>query len=212
MTSRERVTAAARGGSVDRRPLLAYPEPSEATDIIVAEDPEGLRASIDGEKVVLGAVDSPFRRCGTDLAKQLSEDPESAHMLLQKAVDDTRTDMSAVLSAGADGIFYRLFGAREGLSTPMEYGGHFLERDRELLEEVQDANLNVLFLVGNEGLYMDFVSDLPAHVIAWDVEATGISAADVRQLRNGAQASSDPASEIHLQHQGIRIADRIESF
>lgn len=212
MTSRERVFAAARGGSVDRKPVLAYPVASSDSDIVIADSVEAVSTLLDGERVVVCQVDSPFRRGGNDLPSALALDPIENGQRLETAVAATRTEMAEALAAGADGILYRLFGARESLSTPMEYGGHYLERDRELLAEVQDASLNVLLLVGDEDLYMDFVSDLPAHVIAWDREATGISSDAVRILRSGAQASSDPASEIHLMHPGIRIADRIESI
>lgn len=204
MTSHERVIAATRGGMVDRKPVFGYPDITAESDIVVSAAP-------DGQRVVLGLVDSPFRRCGVQLASDFREDPDAAAVQLDAAVDATRHEMATALESGANGIFYRLFGARESRSTPMEYGGLFLERDRELLEEVKDATLNVLFLVGNDDLYMDFVSDLPAHVIAWDREATGISSDDVRKLRSGAQASSDPSSEIHLEHAGIRIADLIDT-
>lgn len=212
MTSRERVFAAARGGSVDRKPVLALPVASSDSDILIAESVSSVSTFLDVEHVVLCQVDSPFRRGGNDLPNALAADPVLNGERLESAVQATRIEISDALNAGADGILYRLFGAREALSTPMEYGGHYLERDRELLAEIQDANLNVLFLVGNEDLYMDFVSDLPAHVIAWDRDATGISSDTVRSLRSGAQASSDPGSEILLMHPGIRIADRIESI
>ncbi len=210
MTSRERVLAAARGGEVDRRPVFGYPDPVANGDIVLTVTPEGLASQINGEQVVLSVVDSPFRKCGDDFAKEFQADPTSASEVLDRIVDETRSEMAQALEAGADGIFYRLYGARESRSTPMEYGGLYLERDRELLEGVREANLNVLFLVGNDDLYFDFVSDLPAHVIAWDRDATGIDAAQVRGLRIGAQASSDPASEIHLEHRGVRIADQID--
>jgi hypothetical protein len=79
----------------------------------------------------------------------------------------------------------------------MQYGGHYLERDRELLQSAADT-FTVLFIAGQEELYIDFVSDLPASVFAWDRDLTQVSASEVRTSRTGATASSDPASEITL--------------
>jgi hypothetical protein len=214
MTSRERLTAAARGGEVDRRPIIVGPgtqlDDREADALIVASAPHIVASFVGGERAVLAEVDNPFARFGAELNREFAIDPVAASEKLDQATEEARAKMRGALEAGADGIFYRLFGARALHSTPMQYGGHYLERDRELLEEIGDARLNVLFLVGNDDLYLDFISDLPAHVMAWDREASGFSGAQVRTMRNGAQASSDPESEILLHHPGIRLADRLD--
>ena len=75
------------------------------------------------------------------------------------------------------------------ISTPMQYGGFYLEHDRALLAEIEDARLNVLSVEGGPEPYLDFVADLPSHVLAWDVPATGIVAAAVRPMRRGALAA-----------------------
>jgi len=80
----------------------------------------------------------------------------------------------------------------------MQYGGNYLERDRELLQSAREAQLTVLFVAGQDELYIDFVSDLPASVFAWDRDLSKISASEVRASRLGATASSDPTSEIAL--------------
>lgn len=214
MTPRERLTAAARGGEVDRKPMIVGPgsqlDDQDADALIVAANPEIIASLVDGDRAVLAEVDNPFARFGAELNREFAIDPIAASEKLDQATEETRAKMRAALEAGADGIFYRLFGARARHSTPMQYGGHYLERDRELLEEIGDARLNVLFPVGDDDLYLDFISDLPAHVIAWDRDASGYSSAHVRAMRNGAQASSDPDSEILLHHPGIRLADRLD--
>jgi hypothetical protein len=126
--------------------------------------------------------------------------------MLDRYVAQTRNALAAGLDAGADGVLYRLHGAREALCTPMQYGGYYLERDRELLEEIADAALNVLLVVGGDA-YLDFVCDLPAHVFAWDVEATGVTSDQIRALRVGSQASTDAASEFRLGPIPSTIAD-----
>ena len=179
---------------------------------MVDADPEIVAKFVGGGQVVLAQIDNPFARFGPALNAEFGVDPVVAAQKLDRATDEVRRKIQEALGAGADGIVYRLFGARARHSTPMQYGGHYLERDRELLEEIADARLNVLLLVGDDDLYLDFICDLPAHVIAWDREASGFSSAQVRALRTGAQASSDPDSEILLYHPGVRIADQLDRF
>ena len=114
------------------------------------------------------------------------------------------------ISAGVDGLFYVLHGARGAYSSPMQYGGYYLECDREILSQFEEATLNVVFVVGNDDVYIDFVSDLPAHLFAWDAEPSTFDSAYVRSLRKGAQASSDPESEVQLVTNLISVADALE--
>ncbi len=151
--------------------------------------------------MVLAEVSNPFGLAlgkGIDLNKALKDDPSVGSVLLDGLVEEVRASIRMSLESGADGIFYRLHGASPRHCTPMQYGGHYLERDREILGEAQGAELNVLFIAGAEDLYIDFVSDLPAHVFAWDFDLTGLHASEVRISRDGALASSDPSSEILL--------------
>jgi hypothetical protein len=179
---------------VDRRPVLCLPDACADSDaIIVPPDEVGQHAG--GDRVVLADVSNSFQP-GFYEALRLA--PKEAGSLLDAAVESVRSFMDIALDAGADGIFYRVRGATAGESTPMQYGGHFLERDRDLLERVKDATLNVVFVEGSEDVYLDFVSDLPALLFAWDSQASGYDAAYVRTLRNGAQASADPDSEVEL--------------
>jgi len=80
----------------------------------------------------------------------------------------------------------------------MQYGGFYLERDRELLSSVPAVVTRVLLVPGGEDVFLDFVSDLPAEVFAWDSRASGFSSEYVRGMRQGLQASEDPGSEIQL--------------
>lgn len=197
MTGRERLVAAARGGQTDRPVLLAWPSSGEEGDARVVTSPGDVRT--DEDRAVLVEVPNPFGQAlarRVDLNAALMEDPNAP--VLEEMVAATREALSEALGTGADGVLYRLHGARGKWCSPMQYGGWYLERDRELLEEIADARLNVLYVVGEDDAYLDFVSDLPAHVFAWDVASTGVSAQVVRSLRNGAQASADPASEIRL--------------
>ncbi len=77
----------------------------------------------------------------------------------------------------------------------MQYGGFYLERDRELLEEAKDATFNLLWIDAGEEAYLDFVSDLPAHAFAWDIDATDVSVVQMRAMRPGALAAEDPTAD-----------------
>ena len=198
MTGRERLVAAARGGETDQKATLAWPCPeSTASDALIVADADSVVA--DDERAVLVEVANPFGQAlarDFDLNAALVADPDAP--ALEEMVEATRTDLRNALDAGADGVFYVLHGARGKWCSPMQYGGWYLERDRELLQEIADARLNVLFVVGEDDTYLDFVSDLPAHVFAWDANATTQDSAAVRTMRAGAQASADDRSEIRL--------------
>lgn len=200
MTSRERLVAAARGGEVDQKPVIVWPgaSASDASDAIVLKDLSDFSA---GDQSVLVQVVNPFGQAlakGIDLNSALDADPSKGDAILQSLRQEVIDQGLQALERGADGIFYVLLGARGSFCTPMQYGGHYLEVDREILEAWSDARLNVVFVAGNDDVYIDFVSDLPAHLFAWDVEASTFDAAYVRTLRSGAQLSSDPESEVRL--------------
>jgi hypothetical protein len=206
--------AAARGGEVDRRPTIAWPlDPLGGDAIVVPVSDVARMREPHAERMLLAEVVNPFgaslqRRVG--LNEALERNPEDGGLALDALVSDVRGQMRDALDAGADGVLYRLHGARGRHCSPMQYGGFYLERDRELLDEIHDAALNVLFVVGDDDAYLDFVSDLPAHIFAWDRQATGVSAAEIRQMRSGALASCDPDSEIDLACDAASIAELLE--
>lgn len=198
MTSRERLLAAARGDAVDRKPMIVWPNDEMYSDAaIVAIGRLGnAKAS---PRCVLAEIFSPFSRA---IAKQMElnsafkVDPTGAETVLRDLVEQTEREIAIALSNGADGIFYRLQGAEPEFSTPMEYGGHYLESDREILKQSESASLNVLCIEGGPEVYMDFVSDLPAHVFAWDSLRTHISVGEVRKMRAGILAAASPDADI----------------
>jgi uroporphyrinogen-III decarboxylase len=166
------------------------------------------------DRLILAETLNPYGLAlqkGIDLNAALSDSPEEGNELLESLVSDTREHMRAQLAAGADGVLFRLHGAAPRHSTPMQYGGYYLERDRELLAEIKGKGTHVLFVVGDEEVYLDFVSDLPAEVFAWDAEASGVDSAYIRSIRPGVQASSDPASEIELKSGAKSVAEVLEA-
>jgi len=225
MSSRERLIAAVRGGEVDRQPILGWPGEGVAnSDAIVSDLSEfagvlsrtggNPRPAIEASSpVLLVQVSNPFGKAlenGTDLNALLAAEPEEGGKVLDHLVSETREDMISALDGGADGVIYLLHGACEEHCSPMQYGGHYLERDRELLAGASDATLNFLYVVGDRDLYLDFVSDLPAHLFGWDDRSSGVSVSEGRTIRNGAVATFDPGSDVLLTASGPSAAQILE--
>lgn len=206
MTATERLVAASRGGEVDRKPVIYWPGAADIRSdaVITAPDPSFVERHLKHEsRAVLVEVPNPYGKAwarGVDLNRLLGSDPAEGARVLDGLVESVRKAMHQCLEAGADGIVYRLHGANASHCSPMQYGGHYLERDRELLEEVRDARFNLCFVVGDRDLYLDFVSDLPAHVLGWDDQSTGIGTIEGRALRGGAVATYDQEADVILVH------------
>lgn len=193
MNSRDRLIAAASGGKVDRKPLICWPTPCPESDGVVGQ--------IGPLQISLAKVVNPFGqalRSNTEVWDVLAEEPRRGEKMLDELVDKTRQEIKAAFEHGADGVLYLLYGARGVHTTPMEYGGHYLERDRELLTEIKDATFNMIFVVGEDDAYLDFVSDLPGHAFGWDSTATGTTVGQLRDMRAGALATNSPDADIEL--------------
>lgn len=200
MTSRERLAIVALGGATDRRPVIALDASPGADAVAVPLDRVGAALRESPETAVLAVVLSPLARAIRDnvpLVRALTEQPEHGHRTLDKLANETKTDLKAASESGADGVLYVLDGASPAHTTPMEYGGFFLEIDRSLLTEFSGLRFNVLYVAGLQDPYLDFVSDLPAHALAWEPGAN-VELAAVRSLRSGPLASKDDAADIAL--------------
>lgn len=198
MTAKERLLAANQG--VDPKPTIVWPGKGES-DVVIVNDISKIDAAKSDEKIVLVEVANPFGlalQAGVDLNHAQKEDPVRGAERLNEFVARTRDKINDALSAGADGVLYKLYGACEQFCTPMQYGGYYLEIERELLSEASQASLNILYVVGDEDTFIDFVSDLPAHAFAWDSQTTGFSVAMVRELRDGALCTNDNSADILL--------------
>jgi hypothetical protein len=164
--------------------------PREAVQFL-AESPDAL---------VIVEVHSPL---GHELAEPknlldlLHDDPAEGEALLFTRAAQTRSSIEEALEAGADGVVYRLAGAMPSVTTPMQYGGHFLEVDREILAGLAEARFVLLYVEGQEEPYLDFVIDLPAHAFGWDA-ASGIPPSAFRSAREGALAGAHPDADILL--------------
>ena len=198
MTPRELLAAVANGEPADRKPVVLTPGATDdRADAIVV--PAASFAKGGGKQAVLAQVLSPFARAisrGSELTQLLHDDPAAGGEVLAELTEETRAEMASALENGADGVYYELDGAYPTRTTPMQYGGFFLETDRKLLEEIETAGFNILFVKGDAEPYIDFVSDLPAQAFAWQAESVTIEA--VREMRQGPLAAAHPQAEVLL--------------
>ncbi len=230
MTDRERILKLLGGDEPDRQPVISWPCAKHAeTSIIVRPPNQPLinpsTASAGGGSVssgepgrgcdglVLAEIVNPFGIAieqGRDLNALLKTDPERGATELDRLTSEVKASILDVIERGADGILYRLHGACAKWCSPMQYGGFYLERDRELMEAAQPLMFNVLFVAGDEEVYFDFVSDLPAQALGWDSRMTGVTAKQMRGIREGLLLAEDEEADIRLAAQEGSIAEGLE--
>ena len=142
-------------------------------------------------------IDGPFRRAektGIPIVDLFEKDIAAGDETLARMVSETRQEIS-----DANGpILYVLSGPDPTKTTPMQYGGHFLERDRDLLEFANENGEVWLYVEAGPGAYLDFVSDLPAGVFAWDAVKTGFPLAEMRKLRSGKLCTNEEGADMPL--------------
>jgi len=198
MTSRERILAAVQCESPDQTPVIVYPAGEYYSDAAIVKI-NRLGNVGSSPRAVLAEILNPFARAfsaGVNLNAVLHDDPAQGEKSLTDYISETQSEIEFALQSGADGIFYRLQGAEPKHCSPMQYGGHYLEADRALLERAGEAKINVLFLECGPDLYFDCLTDLPAQILAWEKEATRLQVADIRRLRKGTLATADPEADI----------------
>lgn len=127
----------------------------------------------------------------------LDEHPTAGEEELNREADLTRNEIARAKSDGFDGFCYVVNGAYPAISSPMQYGGHFLEVDRMLLDEAEGQGYRAVFVQGSDEPYVDFVSDLPCEILGWDIRS-GIEPAQVKEMRSGLLMADHPDAEIGL--------------
>ena len=233
LNSRERLTAASRGGETDRLPWFVWKPQSLFTDVsdlaenwqpdaLVVATPEDARELLQAfpDSAILVEVGNPFGAAlldGIDLNDEFEKGPAVGSHAFDKYVAATQELMESAMDSGADGILYRVFGAEPNLSTPMQFGGFYLEQERELLSGVADARFNVVYIEGGEGTYLDVVSDLTSHALGWDEMRSAIPASEVRAMHRGALACGlhveDPQRLFaSIGKTGLILSGKVEDF
>jgi hypothetical protein len=131
-------------------------------------------------------------RLKRDLLELLKREPDAGARELDRLHEEVQADLAQAEAP----VVYRLAGPEPAKATPMQYGGFFLERDRELLAQAKQRGTIWLWVDAGPDAYLDFVSDLPANVFAWDAQATGFSLAQMRELRKGTLCTNDPGADL----------------
>ncbi len=175
----------------------------EADGVVVGLNQVEEALATHGEQAVLAEIMSPFGRAlrrQSNLSDLLSDDPSRGKDILSGFAEETRSDIARAYTAGAHGIFYRLDGAYPAASTPMEYGGHYLELDRELLSAAtaRSHKFVLLYIEGESEIYLDFVLDLPCNAIGWDVAHHAAELESVKGSQQKVIAAAHPLAEIFL--------------
>jgi hypothetical protein len=173
----------------------------EFDGLILTLDQLGQFRSLYANYTLLAEVFNPLARAlaeGVEVHRLFDREPSYANLLFDKFVALTEQDILSAMEYGVDGIFYRLVGATPAICTPMQYAGLSLERDRELLQRIEEDLLRVVFLDGESQIYMDFVSDLPADYLAWDARTTNLSVQACRGLCAKKLMTNDPHADAIL--------------
>ncbi|MCW5936546.1 MAG: hypothetical protein KIT11_04485 [Fimbriimonadaceae bacterium] len=175
------------------RPTLSLFDDPKADAVAV---PSALLAGIERRgRRVLALVNSPSARLvASGRLREVLEKPEETHETVSKLALASGGEGRSALEAGADGIVYRILGASPAHTTPMQYGGHFLEEDRGVLAAWDGAEVVVLVADLLEP-YLDFCADLPGATFAW---LAPVPVAEVRAIRPGPLAANAPEADTLL--------------
>lgn len=190
-------------------------------DALVADSPETAVTLLgETDAAVLVEVDNPFGLAlseDVDLNAEFDKSPLEGEVAFAEFIARTRDSLANAVGCGADGVLYRVFGAEPTLSTPMQFGGLYLEQERELLSEIRDARFNIVFVEGGDETYLDVVSDLPAAALGWDELRNPVAPANVRTMHRGALAcglyAEDPQKLFaSIGRLGLILSGKVESL
>lgn len=241
MTSRERLLSVIHGEEPDQTPVVVWPPGEYYSDAAIVKINRLANAG-HSPRVVLAEILNPLGRAianGVDLPQLLHDNPTEGEAMLQSLIFDVEQEIDFALKSGVDGIFYRLQGAEPKYTTPMQYGGHFLEVDRALLRRLQipDSRFRIageaeeieggdresfnekrkptvafLFVESGAETYIDCLTDLPADVFAWDRDTLGATIVEMRLLRQGVLATKDEQADILFGHNYGLLQSLIQHF
>jgi hypothetical protein len=195
MTPRERFQAAFNGQVVS-------PKPTIGTDLALTAI--GAQKS---DVPTFTMIPSPLTQAihqNLDLLNLLAQDPTAGNQKLDELYAATAIMINNSIPL-TDGICYLIDGAYPEQTTPMQYGGYFLERDRHTLEAAFPRTKVMLLIAGDQDPFIDFVSDLPAHIFAWDAKSKW-TPSQIRELRSGILAADWPDAEFHLPDHQLQTA------
>lgn len=144
--------------------------------------PELLTAEFDGFSCFISGnrfqgVLSPLSRAiaqGIDIVGLLEKNPAEGDRVLAELV----SQCSSEIDQTSGPMNYIVAGAEPGVTSPMQYGGHFLELDRELIGTTSTA----ITLIGGPETYIDVVSDIAKSYLIWNPETNPVDPQEVSRM------------------------------
>jgi hypothetical protein len=152
--------------------------------------------------IVRGVFEQSLTR-GADIPELLRADLTAGEELLSRMIDEALAELEVAVAGEPDGILYQLAGASSEWTTPLAYGGHFLEAERSVLERAKRRGWPlVIHVIGHRDLYLDLLADLPCAALAWSSRASRLSVRELRQYFSCAFVADSPEADI-----GWTVAD-----
>jgi len=133
------------------------------------------RCEIAGQQFT--SVASPLTRAisrNLNIVDLLEENPAEGDQILAALVSETQSELDLVTGE----FNYIVAGAEPEFTTPMQYGGHFLELDRDLIGSHKPA----ITLIGGPETYVDIVSDLAETFLVWNPATNPVSPEEVAKM------------------------------
>jgi uroporphyrinogen decarboxylase len=113
------------------------------------------------------SADAVVQAHAQGVAHYIRQNPQGAHAALSAIAATLAGYASALLEAGASGLFFAIVKlARQGVLTPAEYLEFGRPYDLQVLQAVQEAPFNLLHICGPR-VHFDLVADYPVQAINW---------------------------------------------
>lgn len=104
----------------------------------------------------------------------IAESPATVHGALAVLTDNLARLATALIDAGADGIFFSVQGAGNGNLTAAQFAEYGRPYDMAVLSAAREGWLNILHAHGEHDLLIESVLDYPVPVINWSDRYTGV--------------------------------------
>lgn len=119
--------------------------------------------------------------CGKKTLEFLKSDPDALHVGLKRVATSLANYASAVIEAGADGIYLAISGASSDTMDDETYRANFLQYDKQILAAASEGTVNVLHHHGG-GIYPELTLGLSGYQIyCWSDRQAGNPS--VREMR-----------------------------
>lgn len=144
-----------------------------------------LRENLPAGVPIIETVFNPFyyanKMAQGRLLEHLQYAPDKAHTGLQTLLQ-TLTDYAQAVIQVCDGIYYAINGISEDTAPREVYEKHILPLDKQILQSVAYAPLNVLHVHGYGELYADLLADAPVAVVCWSDRSCTLSLREGKKL------------------------------